>query len=93
MSVVRISEFESKSSKVSESFEYLESLIPFITSSKGCLSCSLLKNNEKENQFVIIETWKTIEDHQSSVKKFSKTEMKKTMEYFSVEPKGSYYVH
>ena len=39
-----------------------------IESSKGFISCQLLRNIDKSNHIVIIEKWQSIEDHKKSAK-------------------------
>ena len=91
MSIVRINEFQSAESKQDELFEFLKSLLPYIIQSEGCISCEVLRNNEVEGSFVVIEKWQSKEFHQQSIANFPKENMQAAMSLFSAPPKGSYY--
>jgi len=55
MSITRINEFKAAEDKPEALFVFLKSLIPYISSCDGCLSCEVLQNNEDQSSFVVVE--------------------------------------
>lgn len=91
MSITRINEFQAAENRSDDLFVFLRSLLPHITSSTGNISCEVLKSNDSDNQFVVIEKWLSIEDHKASIALFPKEEMQSAMSLFAEPPKGAYY--
>ena len=91
MSITRINEFEAAPGKADELHTFLGTIIPYITSSQGCLTCEILRNVEKPDTFVVIEQRETIDAHKASVASFPKEEMQAAMHLFGSPPKGNYY--
>jgi len=91
MSVTRINEFEAIGSKSEELYDFLKSLMSYISSSEGCLSVDLLRHKEELNKFVVIEKWESVEFHQKSIQDYPQEKMQAVMALFSTPPKGSYY--
>lgn len=91
MGITRINEFHAASGKESQLYGFLKSIVPYITSCDGCISCEVLKNADQADAFVVIEKWISIEAHQKSLAGFPKEEMQSAMVLFGAPPKGSYY--
>lgn len=91
MNITRVNEFQAAEGKSDELFEFLKSLIPYISSSEGCTSCEVLRNSEHPDIFIVIEKWASIESHKASVENFPKEQMQDAMSLFGAPPKGSYY--
>ena len=91
MSITRINEFQAAEGKADELFVFLKSLIPFISSSTGCLACEVLRCEDDRNQFVVIEKWDSKEAHAKSIENFPKKDMQAAMTLFRAPPKGRYY--
>lgn len=91
MNVTRINEFQSASGKEEELFIFLKSLLSYITSSAGSISCEVLRSTESSDTFLVIEKWQSIEDHKKSVGQFPKEQMQAAMNLLGSPPKGSYY--
>ena len=91
MSITRINEFTSAENKCEALFEFLKSLIPYVTSSAGCISCEVLHNLNDSSNFVVIEKWESIEFHKQSIEGFPKEEMQSAMSLFGAPPKGGYF--
>ena len=91
MSITRINEFKSTENKDEELFEFLKSLIPYISSSEGCLSCEVLQNLDDRSNFVVLEKWESIEHHKQSIENFPKEDMQSAMSLFGAPPKGGYF--
>lgn len=91
MNITRINEFQSAPNKEEELFEFLKSLLPYITSSEGSISCEVLRHTEKANTFIVIERWQSIEAHEKSVRQFPKEQMQAAMSLLGSPPNGGYY--
>ena len=91
MSVTRINEFKASDGMADELFLFLKSLLPYITSSDGCLSCEILRANDAPDNFVILEKWDSIESHLKSIDGFPPEEMQAALPLFAAPPNGAYY--
>lgn len=91
MSIVRVNEFIAAEGKSAELFSFLQTLVPYISNAAGCISCELLKHNEHDEQFMIIERWDCIENHQLAITNYPQEDMQAAMNLFGAAPKGSYY--
>lgn len=92
MSIVRVNEFTAAAEKSAELFTFLQTLVPYISAAEGCLSCELLKHHEHGEQFMIIERWDSIENHQLAISLYPQEDMQAAMSLFSAAPKGNYYM-
>jgi quinol monooxygenase YgiN len=72
-------------------FYFLQALVPYITADKGCISCELLRHHEHRDQFMMIERWYDIENHQLAITDYPKEEMQQAMDLFGAVLKGNYY--
>ena len=72
-------------------FTFLKSLIPYISSSEGCLLCEVLRSKEDKNDFVVIEKWESEEAHKQSIENYPKEEMQAAMPLIGAPPKGKFY--
>ncbi len=91
MEVTRINEFQASEGKSGDLHDFLKSLLPYINSSQGCISCEVLQNNDDSSIFAVIEKWESIEDHKKSIEGFPAEDMQSAMSLFSSPPKGTYY--
>lgn len=91
MSITRVNEFQSAPGKGDELFAFLTSLVPYICSSEGCLSVDVLRGHDVADCFIVIEKWRSIDAHTTSVKNFPKQEMHAATPLFGAPPKGGYY--
>ena len=91
INIIRINEFQAADEKSDELHNFLKSLIPYISNSKGCISCEVLKQKDTDNCFIVIERWESIECHMQSIANFPKEEMLSAMSLFGAPPKGNYY--
>jgi quinol monooxygenase YgiN len=91
MSITRINEFQAAEGKTEELFDFLQSIVPYISSSEGCISCEVLRNSTQPKSFLVIEKWTSIESHKTSIENFPKEEMQAAMQLFGAPPKGDYY--
>lgn len=91
MTITRINEFQAAQGKSEGLHEFLKSLLPYILSSEGCISCVILQKLNESGAFVLIEKWYSVEAHKKSVDDFPKELMHDSMQLFAVPPKGAYY--
>ena len=91
MTILRVNEFTAAAGKSVELFKFLQGLVPYISSEEGCLSCELLKQHEHDDQFMIIERWDSIENHQLAITNYPQEDMQAAMNLFGAPPKGNYY--
>lgn len=91
MSITRINEFQSADGKSEKLFDFLKSLVPYISGSEGCISCEVLQNYDMPHSFAVIEKWESIDLHKKSIENFPKEEMQAAMDLFGAPPKGNYY--
>ncbi len=55
MNITRINEFQASDGTAEELCEFLNSLVPYIVASEGCLACEVLQSNNSQDKFVVIE--------------------------------------
>jgi quinol monooxygenase YgiN len=91
MSITRINKFEAAPNKAEELDGFLKSILPYISSCEGSLSCEILRDVENKNKFAVIEKWENIESHKKSVEAFPQETMMSAMVLFAAMPEGSYY--
>ncbi len=91
MSITRISEFQAKDGQAQGLREFLNSIVPTIEASEGCLSCRLLQDQDDERRFVVIELWDSIEAHKASVKEIPPEQLEQIMQLLASPPQGRYY--
>jgi len=91
MSITRINRFQAAPTKADELHEFLNSILPYISSSEGSLSCEILRDVENSDKFAVIEKWESIESHQKSVAAFPQEKMMNAMALFAAMPEGNYY--
>jgi heme oxygenase (mycobilin-producing) len=91
MLLTRINEFQAAPGKAEELYIFLQSLVPFISSSVGCSGCEVLRNCDQADAFVVIERWDSKAAHQASLAGFPKEDMQAAMALFGAAPKGNYF--
>ncbi len=91
MTITRINEFKAAQGKSKDLHEFLKSLLPYILTSEGCISCEILSKLNEPGTYVLIEKWYSAEMHKKSVDDFPKELMQNSMQLFAESPKGAYY--
>lgn len=91
MSTVRINEFEAIDGRREELRGVLESVVPIIRASAGCVSCQLLESDDQPRRFVVIETWATRDAHQLAASKIPADLLRRAMTLVADVPRGAYY--
>lgn len=91
MAITRINEFEAAENQSENLFAFLQTLLPYISSSEGCISCELLRDTQFPSKFVVLERWESIDAHKNSIALFPKEKIEASMPLFGAPPKGTYY--
>jgi len=92
MSITRINHFTAAQGKEQELLTFLQSLVPYISGSSGCMMCEVLCQHDNNEKFVVIEKWDNVESHQQSLANFPVDEMEAAMALFGQPPSGAAYV-
>ena len=91
MTITRINKFQAHAEQAHVLWELLESFVPMIRGSDGCLDCQVLQNLDDPAQIVVIEIWESVEAHQESVKNIPADALKEVMTLFAGPPESAYY--
>lgn len=91
MGVTRVNKFEAKEGMATGLHEFLMSIVPLVEQSQGCMSCQVLQNQERLNEFVVIEVWDSVSAHQASVKNIPPEKIAVIMPLLASPPGGAYY--
>lgn len=57
----------------------------------GCESCEVLNSAEGLEKVVVIEKWRSIEDHQAAARSISPHDFQKIVGFLKGKPTGRYY--
>lgn len=91
MTVTRINQFKAAPQQEDALYDFLHSLIPYITASEGNQGCEVLRHHEAKDSFVVVEKWDSVDAHQASIKGFPEDKMMAAMPLFGAPPQGDYY--
>jgi quinol monooxygenase YgiN len=91
MTITRINQFEAKAGAEEKLYVFLQSVIPTIAQSSGCISCRLLRSVENPARLAIVEEWDSIESHQKAAQAIPKERMAAATALFAQPPSGMYY--
>ncbi len=90
VSITRISEFQAKDGQPQGLREFLNSVVPTIEASEGCLSCRLLQDQDDERRFVVIELWESIEAQRAPVKEIPPEQFEEMIQLLASPLQGRY---
>ena len=91
MSITRINEFKAQEEQGDTLRDLIESFLPMIEASDGCLACQVLQRLDDPTQIVVIEVWDSPEAHQASVKNIPPGVFEEAMKLLAGPPQGGYY--
>ncbi|WP_286234252.1 putative quinol monooxygenase [Thalassotalea sediminis] len=91
MAIYRVNQFYAAEGKGEMLKAFFESLVEYIISSKGCISCQLLQDDQNELHFVVLEQWQSKEAHQASLQNYPADKMQEVMPLFGTPPIGDFY--
>ena len=91
MSITRINQFTANPGSGDELYELIDSFMPLIRSSDGCIDAQLQRGVDDPDKIVVIEVWRDKEAHKASAKNVPPGTFEKAMELMSGPPSGEYY--
>jgi heme oxygenase (mycobilin-producing) len=92
MTVIRMGELKAKSGKSDALLEFIgRVIVPGVKTSRGCVTCQVMRHLDDPNRFFILETWDSIESHKASAKNISREEIAEIMPLLDDSPQGGYY--
>ena len=91
MPITRINKFQAHEEQAGALRDLLESFVPMIKGSDGCLDCQVLQNLDDPAQIVVLEIWESVEAHQASVKNIPSNALEKAMALMAGPPESAYY--
>jgi quinol monooxygenase YgiN len=91
MNITRINKFQAHEEQAQALRDLLDSFIPIIRGSVGCLDCQVLQNLDDPAQIVVIEIWESIGAHQASAKNIPSNALEKAMTLMAGPPESAYY--
>jgi quinol monooxygenase YgiN len=91
MTITRINKFQAHEEQAQALRDLLESFVPMIRGSDGCLDCQVLQNLDDPALIVVIEIWESVESHQASVKNILSDALKEAMTLIAGPPESAYY--
>lgn len=92
MSITRINHFTAASGKSEALLTFLQSLVPYISGSMGCIVCEVLRQHDNDEKFVVIEKWQDVKSHQQSLANFPADDMQAAMALFGQPPSSAAYM-
>ena len=66
MTITRINHFTAKPGSGDELYDLVNSFLPYIRESDGCIDAKILRGIEDADQIVVIEVWRDQEAHRAS---------------------------
>ncbi|QBY05603.1 antibiotic biosynthesis monooxygenase [Thalassotalea sp. HSM 43] len=91
MTITRVNHLKAADGKQQQMFNFLTELKNYIANSPGCVECQLLRNQDNDCAFVVIELWQDVESHRASLANFPQEDMQAAMSLFGEPPSGAYY--
>ncbi len=91
MSITRINTFEARAGASDALGAFLTSILPLVAQAPGCRSCHVLRTQDNDHQFIIIETWDAIASHQAAAKLIPPETIAAVMPLLASPPSGRYY--
>ncbi len=91
MAITRINQFQASVGNEDNMKAFLQSLVPYISGSPGCISCEVLSNDDNPSECIVLERWESKDAHRASVANFPQKDMQAAGILFSASPKGWYY--
>ena len=90
MPITRVNHFTAKPDSSELLAEFLSDVITVVSAAQGCLSCQLLRNQIHSQQFVILETWDSVDSHQKAAGMIPKERIMSVMAFLAEPPHGEY---
>lgn len=90
--ITRVNRFRALDDKTEQMFEFLQSLVPYISGCDGCISCELLRQQDDPSRMLVIERWQDEASHAASLAGFPQDKMQTAMDLFAEPPEGAFYI-
>ena len=91
MSITRINHFSAKPGSGDALYALIESFLPMIRESDGCLSAELKRGVDDSDQLVVVEVWRDQDAHRASAANVPPGTFEKAMALMAGPPSGAYY--
>ena len=91
MPVTRINHFQAKAGSGDELHALIESFLPMIRESEGCLEARLMRGVDDAEHLVVIEIWQNQDAHRASAANVPPGTFEKAMGLMAAPPQGAYY--
>ena len=91
MTITRINHFSAKPGSGNELYDLINSFLPYIRESDGCIDAQNLRGVDDTDQIVVIEVWRNQEAHRASAANVPDGTFPKAMALMSGPPTGAYY--
>ncbi|MDB6031294.1 MAG: antibiotic biosynthesis monooxygenase [Verrucomicrobiales bacterium] len=88
MAVTRLNYFAAKAEQREALARFLFDEIQVVINAEGCLSCRLLCDYANPLEFVILESWESVEAHQKAAGMIPKEQIMSVMQYFGEAAQG-----
>lgn len=91
MGITRINEFRAQEEEGDALQQAIESYLPVIRESVGCLSCRLLRGDDDPTRIVVIEEWESVPDHRAAVEAIPADALERAKALSATPPRGGYF--
>ena len=91
MPLTRINHFTAKPGSGDDLFALIESFLPMIRESDGCLEARLMRDVADPNRIVVVEVWRDQDAHRASAANVPPGTFEKAMALMAGPPSGAYY--
>ena len=91
MTITRVNEIQAREGCSEQLRDYLQSILPEIEASEGCLYAHLLQGHDDPDRFLLIETWEDIASHQLAIMDIDRNEFLDTMRRLAHAPQAEYF--
>lgn len=89
--LTRINQFTAKPGSGDDLYALIESFLPMIRQSDGCVEARLLRDVDDENRILVIEVWRDKDAHRASAANVPPGTFEKAMALMAGPPSGAYY--
>lgn len=90
-SITRINQFTANPGSGDELFELIDSFMPLIRESDGCIDVQIKRGADDPDKILVIEVWRDKEAHRASANSVPPGTFEKAMELMTGPPTGEYY--
>ena len=91
MTITRINHFTAKPESADELHALIESFLPMIRDSDGCIEARLMRDTDHPEKIVVVEVWRDKEAHRASAANVPPGTFEKAMTLMAGPPQGAYY--